>query len=129
MSSDTESQGPTPSKRRTYDLKFKLEVVEYAEEYGKHKAATKFKVDRASVRDWTKQKEEITVQLATRSNAKTSSKNLKGAGRPLKDREFDEKMINWVRQQRQKKLRVSRTTIQKQALTFSTDEEFKVTCC
>lgn len=43
----------------------------------------------------------------------------------MKDKDFDEKLINWVRQQRQKKLRVSRTMIQKEALTFSIDENFK----
>ena len=45
--------------------------------------------------------------------------------RPLKDKGFDEKLINCVFQQRQKKLRVSRTMIQKEALTLSIDENFK----
>ena len=53
-------------------------------------------------------------------------KRLKGAGRKLNDTEFDEKMINWIREQRHKKFRVSRTTIQRKALDLSTDEEFKV---
>ena len=54
-----------------------------------------------------------------------SSKRLQGAGRPLKDKDFDEKLISWVRQQRQKKLRVSCTIIQKEVLTLSIDENFK----
>jgi hypothetical protein len=56
----------------------------------------------------------------------TPNKRLKGARRPLKDGEFDERMINWVREQRQKKLRVSRKMIQRQASAISTDEDFKV---
>jgi hypothetical protein len=43
----------------------------------------------------------------------------------LKDGEFDEMLINWVKAQRQKKLRVSRNMIQKQELMISTDKEFK----
>ena len=44
----------------------------------------------------------------------------------LKDKDFDQKLINWVRQQRQKKLCVSlRVMIQKEALTLSIDEIFK----
>ena len=55
----------------------------------------------------------------------SSSKRLQGAGRPLKDKDFDKKLINWVCQQRQKKLRVSRTMIQKEALTLSINKNFK----
>ena len=55
----------------------------------------------------------------------SSSKRLQGAGRSLKDKDFDERLINWVREQRQKKLRVNRTMIQKESLTLSIDENFK----
>jgi hypothetical protein len=51
MSSSSESERPTPPKRKNHDLKFKLEIVEYAENYSKRGAATNFKVDPASVRD------------------------------------------------------------------------------
>ena len=61
---------------------------------------------------------------ASSSCSISSSKRLQGAGRPLMDKDFDDKLINWVRQQRQKKLRVSRTMIQKEALTLSIDENF-----
>ena len=60
------------------------------------------------------------------SKSGTPNKRLKGAGRPLKDKEFDEGLIEWVRQQRGKKFRVSRTMIQNRAKSTSTDEEFKV---
>lgn len=127
MSSSSEAEGPTPSKRKNYDLKFKLEVVEYAEKHNKSKAARDKKVPRSCVKDWAKQKEELKKQLKTSlSNSKTPAKRLEGAGRKLKDSEFDAQMIEWVRQQRAKKLRVSRTIIQNKALKLSTDEEFKV---
>ena len=107
-------------------MRFKLEIVAYAEKYNKSKAAKDKKVPRSCVKDWTKQKAQLEAQLkASLSCSISSSKRLQGAGRPLKDKDFDEKLINWVRQQRQKKLRVSRTMIQKEALTLSIDETFK----
>jgi len=51
---------------------------------------------------------------------------LKGAGRPLTDAEFDVRMIDWIREQRKKKLRVSRTMIQRKASELSENEDFKV---
>ena len=71
------------------------------------------------------QKAQLEAQLKVSSSSISSSKRLQGAGRPLKDKDFDEKLISWVRNQRQKKLRVSRTIIQKEALTLSTEENFK----
>ncbi len=125
--SSSESEGPTPSKRKNYDLKFKLEVVKYAEKHNKSKAAKDMKVGRKQVQEWTKQKADLEAQLKTsQSRTKIPAKRLEGGGRKLKDADFDEKLISWIRQQRQKKLRVSRTMIQKQALTFATDGDFKV---
>ena len=43
----------------------------------------------------------------------------------MKDADFDVKLIAWVREQRAKKNRVSRTLIQKQALAFSSDSTFR----
>ena len=92
----------------------------------KSKAAKDKKVSRSCVEDWMEQKAQLEAQLKASSSCSiSSSKRLQGAGRPLKDKDFDEKLINWVRQQRQKKLRVSRTMIQKEALTLSIDENFK----
>ena len=126
MSNSSESEDATPLKRKKYDLHFKLEVVVYAEKYNKSKAAKDKKVPRSCVKDWTKQKAQLEAQLkASSSCSVSSSKRLQGAGRPLKDKNFDDKLINCVRQQRQKKLRVSRSMIQKKALIFSIDENFK----
>ena len=126
MSSSSESEDATPLKPKKYDLHFKLEVVAYAVKYNKSKAVKVKNVPRSSVKDWTKQKVQLKAHLkASSSYSISSSKRLQGAGRPLKDKDFDEKFINWVRQQRQKKLRVSRTMIQREVLTSSIDENFK----
>ena len=125
MSSSSESEDATPSKRKNYDMHFKLEVVAYAEKYNKSKAAKLKKVPRSCVKDWMKQKAQLEAHLKTSLSCSiSSSKRLQGAGRPLKDKDFDEMLINWVRQQRQKKLCVSRAMIQREALTLSHDENF-----
>jgi hypothetical protein len=127
MSDNSDSEGPSPSKRKNYGLKFKLDAVKYAEKHNKSKAAKDLKVNRQDIQKWTNQKAQIEAQLGTtRSGSKTPVKRLQGAGRKLKDGEFDEKLITWIRQQRQKKQRVSRTTIQTKALALSTDDNFKV---
>ena len=100
MSSSSESEDATSLKRKNYDMHFKLEVVAYAEKYNKSKAAKDKKVPRSCVKDWTKQKAQLEAQLkAPLSCSMSSSKRLQDAGRPLKDKDFDEKLINWVRQQ------------------------------
>jgi transposase-like protein len=63
MSSDSESDGPTPNKRKNYDLKFKLEAAEYAEKHDKSKASRHFKVGRTQIRDWVRDKDKIRDQL------------------------------------------------------------------
>ncbi|KHJ91347.1 hypothetical protein OESDEN_08793 [Oesophagostomum dentatum] len=106
ISSSREREGPTSSKRSSYELKFKAEVTAYAEQHTKLKPAKDKKVPRSCVKDWTKQEAQLEAQS------------------PLNDKDFDEKLISWIRQQRLKKLRVSRTMARKQALVFS-NEAFK----
>ena len=43
----------------------------------------------------------------------------------MKDKDFDENLIIWVREPRQKKLHINRTMIQKESLTLSINENFK----
>ena len=88
-------------KRKNYDMHFKLEVVTYVQKCNKSKTAKDKKVSPSCVKDWTKQKAQLDAQLkASLSCSISSSKRLQGAGRPLKDKDFDKKLINWVRQQR-----------------------------
>ena len=124
MPSSSENEDAPPLKLRNYDITFKLEFVAYGEKYNKSKAAKDKKVPRACIQQWTEQKAQLEAQLKVSSPSFSSTKRLQGAGRPLKDKDFDEKLISWVRQQRQK-LRVRRTIIQKQTLALSTDEDFK----
>ena len=95
MSSGSESEDATPLMRKNYAMQFKLEVAAYAEKYNKSKAAKYKKVSRSCVKDWTEQKAHLEAQLKASSSCSISSnKRLQGAGRPLKDKDFDEKLIN-----------------------------------
>jgi Brinker DNA-binding domain len=63
MSSDSENEhAPTPSKRKAYDLKFKLDAVEYAEKQDNSKAAQTSGVSRKRIREWKRQKTELLTQ-------------------------------------------------------------------
>lgn len=63
MSSDSESDYiPTPSKKKAYDLQFKLDAIKYAEKHNKSKAAKDLKVPRSNIKDWCKQKDDLLKQ-------------------------------------------------------------------
>lgn len=49
----------TPKKRQIYELKFKMEAIEYALETSNREAAVKFKVDKSLISRWRKNHEKI----------------------------------------------------------------------
>ena len=52
-------QSDNMSGRKSYETSFKLKVITYAEEHGKHAASNYFKIDRKSVRECCNQKEKL----------------------------------------------------------------------
>mgnify|MGYP001794063200 CR=1 FL=1 len=71
-------------KISSYTIKFKLEVVEFAENKSIGAAAVKYKVDRHCIRDWKKKKDDL--QELSKSVSNKKRKRLQGAGRkPLSD--------------------------------------------
>ena len=46
-------------KRRSYEARFKLQVIAFAEEKGNRAAERKFSVSEKLVRDWRKQKSKL----------------------------------------------------------------------
>ena len=126
MSSSSESEDATPLKRKNYDLHFKLEVVAYSENIINQRLqkTRRFLVHASKI--GPKQKAQLEAQLKAYSSCLiSSSKRLQAAGHSLKDKDFDENLINWVREPRQKKLHVNCTMIRKESLTLSIDENFK----
>ena len=98
---------------RAYSAAFKLDVLAYAQDNSNRAAARKFDVDERRVREWKKNKIEITA-LANRKNGKTR-KRLDGAGPKPLSTELEEIILNWIHNRRSQGLRVSRKLIKKKA--------------
>uniref|UniRef100_A0A914DMW1 DDE-1 domain-containing protein n=1 Tax=Acrobeloides nanus TaxID=290746 RepID=A0A914DMW1_9BILA len=111
--------------RRAFTIKEKLEAISYAKANSKRAASSHFEVDKKCITDWMNKEKEMRESLL-KPNLK---RRLPGGGRHLRDKEFDERLAEWVKSQREKKLRVSRRLIQIQAqkmasaLTNEDDEE------
>eukprot|EP00794_Sanderia_malayensis_P013386 gene13386-14759_t len=109
-------------KMRSYTIGFKLEVVDYAKVNLNQAAATKFNVDRTSVREWRKKERDLKGMLSSRG-AK-GRKRLDGGGRKPLSESMEERLLEWVFQRRSKRLRVSRKHIMKKAKVIH-EEIFK----
>ncbi|KAH7719676.1 pogo transposable element with KRAB domain-like protein [Aphelenchoides avenae] len=114
---DTTSSG---RKMKEYSVKFKLQVVEWATanrnnngvHAGKpnmHAAAKHFGVSRKNVRRWVAQ----AAKLKERKEKKggTNAKNLPGQGRPIKNKDFEKQLNDWVREGREGRHKVTRDLI------------------
>lgn len=51
---------------KSYTLKFKLDVISYAETHGKHAAERKYKIDRKRIREWRQKKQAFNKLLIPR---------------------------------------------------------------
>ncbi|KAH7713554.1 pogo transposable element with KRAB domain-like protein [Aphelenchoides avenae] len=100
------------AKRKSYTLEVKLEAIEMAKRADNVRAATHFQTDECSIRRWRDKEAQF---RADKKKHGGYGKRLKGGGRPLKDKEFDDKLALWVRGLRETKLRVSRKMVQTQA--------------
>ena len=77
-------------------------------------AALKYKVDRHSIRDWKKKKNESQELSKSVSNKKT--KRLQGGGTKTMSEEMEERVLEWIVERRSKMLRLSRKLIRKKAI-------------
>jgi hypothetical protein len=119
-------EGPSQAKkcRRSFTTKKKIEIIEFAHKHSNHKAESKFGVDRHCIISWKKQEKQLRLCLQTGSKSHPK-KRLPGGGRHLADKNFDDELSNWIKQQRAEKQRITRRIIQQQALTMiqKTEEE------
>ena len=106
-------------KIRSYTISFKLEVVEFAENRSITAAAQKYNVDRHSVRDWKKKKNEL-QELSSSVNIKKRIRLGGGVRKPLSE-EMEETLLEWIIERRSKMLRVSRRIIRKKAVIIYGD--------
>uniref|UniRef100_A0A1X7UMU3 HTH CENPB-type domain-containing protein n=1 Tax=Amphimedon queenslandica TaxID=400682 RepID=A0A1X7UMU3_AMPQE len=109
---------------RSFDVSFKLRVVEMAEKSNKSKAARIYNVDVRRVREWCQQKSEL---LEKNKCGQSTSKRLGGGGRKALYPDMEEVLLDWIVDVRSKHLRVSRQMIVDRAKGLSRDSapEFK----
>ena len=99
-------------------------MVSFVEEHSKHKAAKEFKVDRKRVITWCKQK----VAL---NGAFKSSKCLPGQGRKVRYPDIEDKLLNWLKERREKGGRVPGKALKHECLRLHRlygSQSFKASC-
>ncbi|KAH7672965.1 Protein Y48G1C.6 [Aphelenchoides avenae] len=103
-------------KMKEYSVKFKLQVVEWATanlnnngKPNKLAAATRFGVLRKNVRRWVAQAAKLRARKEKKGG--TNAKNLPGQGRPVKNKDFEKELNDWVKQGREGRHKVTRDLI------------------
>ena len=84
----------TSAKKTKYTFSFKLKVIQFAEQKGKHAAAKLFKIDR--------KRDKSAIE-----NGQKSQKRLPGGGKPVRYKEIDNKLMAWFREKRDAGVRVT----------------------
>ena len=139
----------TPTRRRAYSPKFKLDVVRFAEQHNNNMASKEFKVDRNQIRDWREKKENYQKQLdeGKRLNnwpgriawskvdphlsggPAVKRRRLGVGGRKLKFKDLEEVLADWIRDQRDKKFPVLRKMILMKAAELNHNFEIGRASC
>lgn len=94
--------------KRSLSAAAKLRAVELAMKTSKKNAAKEFKVDRKQIQRWCQD-----VDKLRRCNP--NAKRLPGAGRPVISDKMEQLLLEWITDQRNKSVRVSRKLIQRKA--------------
>ena len=92
------------SKKCSYSMEFKKQVVVYVEANSNRSAALHFNVEPKRVREWKKDFEKI-------KSSKPNRQRLGGGGRKCIDENLEEHLIHWIYEKRSKMLQVSRKMI------------------
>mmetsp|Transcript_995 Transcript_995/g.1506 ORF Transcript_995/g.1506 Transcript_995/m.1506 type:complete len:150 (-) Transcript_995:27-476(-) len=103
-------------KRRSHDIMFKLQVVEYAKKNTGGAAAKKFNVDTKRVQQWKKQEEQLLGLVCGGGAPHNGQMNvnkmrLSGGGRKKISPELEELVFQWIIQQNKKNIVVTRKSI------------------
>ena len=111
---------PPPARRKlaSYDAKFKLSVIAFAENLSNRKASKKFGVGERVFHGWRKRKEKL-------AQVPAKTQQLRGGGRKAHAPDMEEELTDWIVSQRSCHLRVTRSNIQRKALhLYSGDGDF-----
>ena len=99
-----------PAKRQSYTAAFKLKVVNYSKEHGKHAAERQFGVCPRMVRRWCGDEEGL-KELPRSKRARR--------GRPCFFPDLEAKLVSWVHEMRAQAYAVSRQDVRWKALELS----------
>ncbi|XP_076137520.1 uncharacterized protein LOC143120928 isoform X1 [Alosa pseudoharengus] len=99
------------TKRKKYDLAFKLTVVKFAEQNSGEAAARHFSVDPKRVREWRK----IKTELERLSEEDYKRARLRGGGRKKASEELELAVSEWIHSMHAKHLRLSHKMIRTKA--------------
>ena len=89
------------SKKKSYNIQFKLDAINNAETHGNHGTAKKFGVAVKRIRQWRKQKEELEKTKEKSQGSKRM--RLDGGGRKPSLAELEEDLMEWVLKRRKKR--------------------------
>ena len=80
------------SKRMKYSTTFKLQVIKFAQESTNCAAGREFCINEKFVRDWRKQVEKLKCMLKNKCSNR---------GKPCQWPELEDKLLQWIEEQRQ----------------------------
>ena len=99
-------------KLKGYDASFKFKAIGFAEEHGNRSAARQFNINESMVRKWRQKKDKL-------RKAKKTKKVFRGskARWPV----LEEKVENWVNEQRAARRGISTISMRLKAMTVATE--------
>ncbi|KAL5473346.1 hypothetical protein EMCRGX_G027819 [Ephydatia muelleri] len=117
------------SKRKCYDIDFKLQVAQRPNSESNHTIAKELHIDERQVRDWRRQKEELIALIKSRKRSNGKRRRFSGGGRKVEYVDEEAQIAEWVLAQREKALRVTFKYIAEKAKEIIEDPCFKVSRC
>lgn len=105
--------GNRGKNNNSYTAAFKLQVISYAQENGKRAAARKFEVHEKCVRNWCKQREELSATNASRRAFR---------GKKSQYPSIEAKIIDYIRDMRTVGCKVTQEMCRIKAVAFAEEE-------
>ena len=101
-----------PFKRHAYDAEFKLKAISHAVEHGNRAAAREFNINESMVRKWRKQQDDLRQVKKTKQSFQ---------GNKARWPQLEDKLEQWVVEQRAASRSVSIVTIRIKATALACD--------
>uniref|UniRef100_A0AAQ4PK96 HTH CENPB-type domain-containing protein n=2 Tax=Gasterosteus aculeatus TaxID=69293 RepID=A0AAQ4PK96_GASAC len=99
-----------PTKRHAYNAEFKLKAISHAQEHGNRAAAREFNINESMVRKWRKYEDELRQVKKTTQSFR---------GNKARWPQLEDKVEQWVAEQRAASRSVSTVTIRMKAIALA----------